>query len=226
MRIVMRSSVAAVVSAVLTTLGPVRAAWAEDVVVFAAASLKNALDDASHAFSGAGGASVKISYAASSNWPSRSRAAPRPTSSSRPISTGWTTSQEAQSDQGGDAHEPARQPTRAGRAGGRQRQGRHQARLRSRRAARAAGAWRWPIPPAFRPANTARRRSKSSASGTPCSRKSPRAENVRAALLFVDRKETPLGIVYATDAASDPKVKIVGGVSRGHAPADHLPGGA
>ena len=36
------------------------------------------------------------------------------------------------------------------------------------------------------------------------------AENVRAALLFVDRKETPLGIVYATDAASDPKVKIVG----------------
>jgi len=36
------------------------------------------------------------------------------------------------------------------------------------------------------------------------------AENVRAALLYVDRKETPLGIVYATDAASDPKVEIVG----------------
>ena len=59
MRIVMRSSVAAVVLTVLTTLGPVRAAWADDVVVFAAASLKNALDDASHAFSGAGGAPVK-----------------------------------------------------------------------------------------------------------------------------------------------------------------------
>jgi molybdate transport system substrate-binding protein len=36
------------------------------------------------------------------------------------------------------------------------------------------------------------------------------AENVRAALLYVDRKETPLGIVYATDAASDPGVEIAG----------------
>jgi len=37
-----------------------------------------------------------------------------------------------------------------------------------------------------------------------------RAENVRAALLLVSRKEAPLGIVYATDAAADPSVKIVG----------------
>jgi len=36
------------------------------------------------------------------------------------------------------------------------------------------------------------------------------AENVRAALLFVSRGEAPLGIVYQTDAASDPGVKIVG----------------
>lgn len=36
------------------------------------------------------------------------------------------------------------------------------------------------------------------------------AENVRAALLFVSRGEAPLGIVYQTDAASDPNVKIVG----------------
>ena len=36
------------------------------------------------------------------------------------------------------------------------------------------------------------------------------AENVRAALLYVDRQETPLGIVYATDAAADPKVEIAG----------------
>jgi molybdate transport system substrate-binding protein len=36
------------------------------------------------------------------------------------------------------------------------------------------------------------------------------AENVRAALLFVERGEAPLGIVYQTDAASDPGVKIVG----------------
>ena len=36
------------------------------------------------------------------------------------------------------------------------------------------------------------------------------AENVRAALALVARGETPLGIVYQTDAASDKAVKIVG----------------
>jgi molybdate transport system substrate-binding protein len=36
------------------------------------------------------------------------------------------------------------------------------------------------------------------------------AENVRAALFFVARDEAPLGIVYATDAAAEPQVKIVG----------------
>jgi molybdate transport system substrate-binding protein len=36
------------------------------------------------------------------------------------------------------------------------------------------------------------------------------AENVRAALLLVSRGETPLGIVYQTDAAADPNVTIVG----------------
>ena len=37
-----------------------------------------------------------------------------------------------------------------------------------------------------------------------------RAENARAALLLVSREEAPLGIVYATDAAADKGVKIVG----------------
>ena len=35
------------------------------------------------------------------------------------------------------------------------------------------------------------------------------ADNVRAALLLVSRGEAPLGIVYTTDAAADPKVKVV-----------------
>jgi molybdate transport system substrate-binding protein len=36
-----------------------------------------------------------------------------------------------------------------------------------------------------------------------------RADNVRSAMMFVARGETPLGIVYATDAMADPKVRIV-----------------
>ncbi len=36
------------------------------------------------------------------------------------------------------------------------------------------------------------------------------AENVRAALAFVSRGEAPYGIVYATDAAADPGVAVVG----------------
>jgi molybdate transport system substrate-binding protein len=37
-----------------------------------------------------------------------------------------------------------------------------------------------------------------------------REENVRAALYRVSRREAPLGVVYQTDAASDERVKIVG----------------
>jgi molybdate transport system substrate-binding protein len=36
------------------------------------------------------------------------------------------------------------------------------------------------------------------------------AENVRTALNFVARGETPLGIVYDTDAKVEPRVRIVG----------------
>jgi molybdate transport system substrate-binding protein len=37
-----------------------------------------------------------------------------------------------------------------------------------------------------------------------------RADNVRSALLLVERGEAPLGIVYATDAAASPGVRVVG----------------
>ena len=41
---------------------------------------------------------------------------------------------------------------------------------------------------------------------------------MRAALLLVSRGEAPLGIVYQTDAASDPNVKIVGTFPEGSHP--------
>ncbi|MBU0725892.1 MAG: molybdate ABC transporter substrate-binding protein [Alphaproteobacteria bacterium] len=44
------------------------------------------------------------------------------------------------------------------------------------------------------------------------------AENVRAALLLVSRGEAPYGIVYATDAAADPKVSVVGTFPAGSHP--------
>jgi molybdate transport system substrate-binding protein len=43
-------------------------------------------------------------------------------------------------------------------------------------------------------------------------------ENVRAALLLVSRGEAPLGIVYKTDALSDPNVTIVGTFPEGSHP--------
>lgn len=36
-----------------------------------------------------------------------------------------------------------------------------------------------------------------------------RADNVRVALMYVARGEAPLGIVYATDAAAEPKIRVV-----------------
>jgi molybdate transport system substrate-binding protein len=44
------------------------------------------------------------------------------------------------------------------------------------------------------------------------------AENVRATLAFVARGETPVGIVYETDAKIEPKVKIVGTFPNGSYP--------
>ena len=49
------------------------------------------------------------------------------------------------------------------------------------------------------------------------------AQDVRATLLLVSRGEAPLGIVYQTDAAADKGVKIVGAFPESTPSADHLP---
>ena len=52
------------------------------------------------------------------------------------------------------------------------------------------------------------------------------ADNVRAALMLVSRGEAVLGIVYETDAKVDKGVKIVGKFPEEFASGDHLSGGA
>ena len=56
---------AAALATALIAFGAGQAARAQDVVVFAAASLTNALDEAAKLFEGQGGAHAKVSYAAS-----------------------------------------------------------------------------------------------------------------------------------------------------------------
>lgn len=46
-----------------------------------------------------------------------------------------------------------------------------------------------------------------------------RAENVRAALAFVARGEAPLGVVYRTDALAEPRVRVVAAFPRDSHPA-------
>lgn len=49
------------------------------------------------------------------------------------------------------------------------------------------------------------------------------AENVRATLAFVARDETPIGIVYETDAKVEPKVKVIGAFPEGSYPPVNYP---
>ena len=110
----------AVVVAVVAALCSATASMAgERVTVFAAASLKNALDAVNAACDAEAGESGDASpMRRARRSPSRSRQARRPTSSSRPTSTGWTISSDKKLIKPETEVEPARQPHRAGRAGG------------------------------------------------------------------------------------------------------------
>jgi molybdate transport system substrate-binding protein len=52
------------------------------------------------------------------------------------------------------------------------------------------------------------------------------AQNVRAALAYVARGETPVGIVYATDAKAEPNAKVIGTFPEGSHPAIVYPAAA
>ena len=209
MRVMKRCGLAAFALIVLTGLGPVRGAWADDVVVFAAASLKNALDDAAGAFKIGGGAPAKISYAASSQLAKQIESgAPADIFISADLA--WMDYVQK--------HNLIQPATRKNLLG-------NQLVL----VAPADSNVQVDIKPGFDLVGMLNggRLAMADPASVPAGKYGKAAlqklgvwdavqphvagaENVRAALLFVDRKETPLGIVYATDAASDPKVKIVG----------------
>ncbi|HEV8015224.1 MAG TPA: molybdate ABC transporter substrate-binding protein [Stellaceae bacterium] len=199
-------------AALALTLGLVvaaPAAFADDVLVFAAASLKNALDDAITGFAKSGGAAVKVSYAASS-------ALAKQIDSGAPADIFISADPDWMNDvQKNNAIKPETrfdflsnvlvlvEP--------------------------ADSAAKVDIKPGFPLATMLgdNKLAMADPDAVPAGKygkaalqklgvwdavegKVARAEDVRAALLFVSRKEAPFGIVYQTDAAADPGVKIAG----------------
>jgi len=193
----------------LAQLGGASTALAKDVVVFAAASLKNALDDASTAYQKDTGTKVLISYAASSTL-------------ARQIENGAPADLFISADldwldylQQRKLIKPETRLTLLGN--------------KLALIASASSTAKVAIGPGFPLANLlgderlaiadpgavpAGKYAKSALEklgvwSAVASRLAP-AEDVRAALLLVSRGEARLGIVYATDAAADPGVRIVG----------------
>ena len=145
-----------------------------DVVVFAAASLKNALDAVNAQWQKETGKKAVISYAASSALAKQiEQGAPAQMFISADLD--WMDYlAEQEPDQAGHALQPARQPHRADRA-----QGQGAARSRSSPASTSPSSWataacRWPTSTPCRPASTARRRWRSSACGPACRARSRR----------------------------------------------------
>jgi molybdate transport system substrate-binding protein len=207
MPIILRFRTAAVI--LLLALSPLRGAQAQDVVVFAAASLKNALDDAAHTFEQQGGAPVKISYAASSQLAKQIESgAPADIFISADLA--WMDYVQKR-----NLIQPATRNNLLG----------NQLVL----VAPAGSGVKVDIKPGLDLLGMLKggRLAMADPDSVPAGKYGKAAlqklaiwesvaphvagaENVRAALLYVDRQETPLGIVYATDAASDPKVEIAG----------------
>ena len=205
---VMRLVASAAVLALVITGVPARAD-AADLLVFAAASLKNAMDDAVAAFERDGGDKVSVSYGASSALAKQLEAgAPADLFISADLD--WMDYAQQ--------HALIQQPTRKNLLGN-----------RLVMVAPADSTLKVDIAPNFPLATLlgGGRLSMADPDAVPAGKygkaaleklgvwssvegKVARAENVRAALFFVARAEAPLGIVYATDAAAEKGVKIVG----------------
>ena len=200
---------AAIVAIALMALAPLQSARAQDVVVFAAASLANALDEAARLFEQQGGAHAKISYAASSTLAKQIESgAPAEIFISADLD--WMDYLEKR--------HLIRAPTRENLLGN-----------RLVLVAPADSAAKVEIKPGLDLIGLlgGGRLAMADPDSVPAGKYGRAAleklgiwnsvkaavapaENVRAALAFVSRREAPFGIVYATDAAADLGVKVVG----------------
>ena len=145
-------------------------AMAQELLVFAAASLQDAFDAVIAEFPGKA-APVARPTPRARRWRARSSRARRPTSSSPPTRNGWTTSPSAA------CCARAAAPICSATAWSwwrrrRATSARDRARASTSPARSTAAGWRWAIPTTCRPASTARRRSRASASGRRWSRRS------------------------------------------------------
>src|SRR5215472_3794633 len=200
---------AAALSAALLVFGSVPSAYAQEVVVFAAASLTNALDDAAKLFQKHAGGYPKISYAASSTLAKQIESG-APVDIFISADLDWMNYLEQR-----QLIQPA---TRRNLLGN-----------RLVLIAPADSDAKVEIRPGFDLAGLLKggRLAMADTDSVPAGKYGKAAlehlgvwnsvrgavapaESVRAALLFVSRREAPLGIVYATDAAADPRVKTVG----------------
>jgi molybdate transport system substrate-binding protein len=189
---------------------PPMAAAQDSLTVFAAASLKNALDDANTAFSKSTGIKVVASYAASSALVKQiEQGAPADLFISADLR--WM-------DYAAE-HRLIKQDSRVNLLGNRlvliaaaDSKLDHVAIGKGFDIARLAGDGRIAVADVKAvPAGTyAKAALESLGAWAAAEPKLAMAENVRATLAFVARGETPIGIVYETDAKIEPKVKIVG----------------
>lgn len=203
-----RRSFLATVLAALGLMLATPAAAQEALTVFAAASLKNVMDEQGQAFQRAGGPPVRFSYAASS-------------AIARQIEQGAPADIFVSADSDWMNYVEQRRLVRAGTR--RDLLTNHLALIapkdsrvrlavgRGMPLARVLGAGRLAMAAPEVPAGKYGRAALThlgvwkSVEGKVVS-----AENVRAALAYVSRGEAPLGIVYDTDAKADPGVRIVG----------------
>jgi len=192
--------------AILAIAGP--AAAREPVTVFAAASLKDVMDAQATAFRKAGGPEIRLSYAASS-------------ALARQIEAGAPADIFISADSDWMNHVEQRALVKAGTR--RDLLTNHLALIAPASSrvrivirpnmplARALGGGRLAMASPEVPAGRYGRAALTSLGVWPSVAASVApTDNVRAALAYVSRGETPLGIVYDTDARTDPRVRIVG----------------